>query len=80
MGVLSAETLLSPTPQSFRQCFPHFIPGTDDIMPSALPKLEEVLYSSGTCRYPQRHANLDYPAFVFVQNGRGFAGFSPHGP
>jgi len=44
----SAETSLSPTPQSLRQRFPHLIPRADDHVPSALPRLEKVLWSSGT--------------------------------
>lgn len=47
--MVGAEISLSPTPQSFRQRFPHFIPRADDLIPSALPKLKEVLWSSGTC-------------------------------
>jgi hypothetical protein len=44
----SAETSLSPTPQSFRQRFPHFIPRADNLVPSALLKLKEAPWSSGT--------------------------------
>ena len=40
--MVSAETSLTPTPQSFRQRFPHFIPRADNLVPSALPKLKGV--------------------------------------
>ena len=46
--MVSAETSLSPMPQSFRQRFLHFIPRADDLVPSALPKLKEVFWGSGT--------------------------------
>jgi hypothetical protein len=41
--MVNAEASLSPTPQSFRQRFPHLIPRADDLVPSTLPKLKEVL-------------------------------------
>jgi hypothetical protein len=46
--MVSAEASLSPTPQSFRQRFAHLIPRADNLVPSALPKLKEVFWSSGT--------------------------------
>ena len=68
--MVNAETSLSPMPQSFRQRFLHIIPRGDDLVPSALPKLKEVFWSSGThgMRHAQGHANLDHRGFFFIQN------------
>jgi hypothetical protein len=78
--MVSAETSLSPAPQSFRQRFPHFIPRADGLVPSALPKLKEVHWSSGTCGM-RKDMRIWITVFSFsfkMMRGRGFADFSPH--
>jgi hypothetical protein len=76
--MVSAEASLSPTPQSFRQRFAHLIPGADNLVPSALPKLKEVLLEFRK-RHVQGRANLDHRAFFFVQNdARGVVSRASH--